>query len=143
MIHSTGSILAYLTVILSFECLKLFGTATELNVADSCETVCRWQLLVQIALPAILYIFRYSVVLYSLFRIIQPPQHHLPIMTQACGTCQCSTYMISVTTAFIPSYFTSVLHKITFKHNVLSIRVNLQPCPFFASFKCTHYIFHC
>ena len=51
----------------------------------------------------------------------------------ACGMCLRSTYMASAMTKFIPSYFTSVLHEITFEHNTLSITMNLQLCPFFAS----------
>lgn len=55
------------------------------------------------------------------------------LQVNACGICPPCTYMASVMTKFIPLYFTSVLHEIAFKQNVLNIIVNLVLCPFLAS----------
>ena len=45
------------------------------------------------------------------------------------------TYMASVTTKYIPSHFTSVLHEIPLEQNMLGIYMYLQLCSFLAFLK--------
>ena len=54
-----------------------------------------------------------------------------------CTLYPCSTNMTSMTTKFLPSYFTLFLFKTAFKQGVLGIKGTLQPCTFLSALTCT------